>query len=270
MFTFSSIKSDFFTKSLLKYSYKLKTNDILAGQIIGLERKHALVHMGINRSTLLSTQKSFVNKLQAPNEIFSTGDIGEFLIKFFYSFDKKIIVSIVDLYYFRLWQRYKQLDLNTLIFYGTLKLEKDEKILKKGKIITYDGLEVFIPNVHLPKYYKRQRTSSVLLPLKTLELKTLNKTYSIIASCRLAILKKQSLALKVGNIYQSTVLNIKPFGLFVIINGIKCLLHISEISKERIPDIFQCYKIGDQLQVKIIYMNTDQGKIAVSAKQLYN
>lgn len=267
MFIFSSIKSDIFAKSLLKYNYQLKSQDILAGEVIGLERKHAILNVGINRSAILPNKNIYVKASKYPIEILTIGDTGEFLISFFTNLNKKIIASIIDLHYSRLWLRYKQLDLNNLIFYG---LTNPFISIRKGKIVNFDNLKVFVPNLHLPKYYKRQKTKSFLLPLKTLELKNYKKSYALIASCRLAILKKQSTSLKLGSIHLSCILNIRAFGLFVSINGIKCLLHISEISSKRITDIFSLYKIGDQILVKIIYMNIEQGKIAVSAKQLEN
>lgn len=267
MFIFSRIKSDLLATSLSKYNYALKTKDILAGQLIGLERKHSLIHIGLERSAILSSQRISLQTPQYPHQIFSIDDTGQFLVNFFQNFNHKILCSILDLSSSLRWERFKQLDLTNIIFYGSIKTDSLMES-KKGKIYHYDDLSFFTPNLHLAKYYKRQKQNFSLLPLKVLEVKSFKNSYIVITSSRLAILEKQSVSLKLNEIYLSCVLNIKPFGIFVSINGIKCLLHISEIKNERIENIYSLYNIGDQIKVKIIYINTEQGKIAVSAKQV--
>ena len=74
--------------------------------------------------------------------------------------------------------------------------------------------------------------------------------------------------MQVGLTQIGSVLAIKPFGIFLNIYGIKCLLHISEISNQKIENLMRLYRKGDRIKVKIIYVNSSQGKIAVSAKQV--
>ena len=70
---------------------------------------------------------------------------------------------------------------------------------------------------------------------------------------------------EVGQIYQGTVSGIKDFGLFVkIMNGFEALVHISEITGERIAKIEDAkYKEGDTVFVR--YMGADKrGKTRMS------
>ncbi len=58
---------------------------------------------------------------------------------------------------------------------------------------------------------------------------------------------------QVGEVYDGTVRRIEPYGAFVeILPNHDGLLHISEISMERIPDIRDVLKEGDTIKVKII------------------
>ena len=176
---------------------------------------------------------------------------------------KKTILSLRNLHCLRLWERFKQIDFNNMILFGSV-----EKSIGSGKIINFDGLKIFLPNSHLPKYYKRVNQFTTILPIKVLEVK--DKPHSIIGSCRLAIIKRQSPSLEIGLIQLGCILSVKPFGIFLNIYGIKCLLHISEISHRKIENIQELYKKGDLIKVKVIYINSSQGKIAVSAKQVAN
>lgn len=244
---------------LLKYNYKVKTGDILAGTVLGIERRHTLVNVGLNQVAFLPNKEIVINEIPNATKFLSVNQIGEFLILYYDEKTEKTIVSIRRLHYLRLWERFKQIDFKNMILFTTV-----DKNIWGGKLVNFDGIKVFIPNSHLPKYYRRKKSIDNFLPMKILEVK--DKRYEIIGSSRLAFLKKQSSCLQVGMIQKGCVINVKPFGLFFNIYGIKCLLHISEISNKKIDNLMNLYKKGDMITVKIIYVNSSQGKIALSAK----
>ncbi len=248
---------------LLKYNYKVKIGDILAGTVVGIEKKQTLINLGLNQVAFLPNLEIFNNLTESQNQPYMSSKTGEFMILYCEKSQNKTILSLRNLHYLRLWERFKQIDFNNMILFGFV-----EKSIWSGKIIKFDGLKIFLPNLHLPKYYRRINKIDKILPIKILEVK--DKPHSIIGSCRLAIVKKQSPSLQIGLIQSGCVLSVKSFGIFLNIYGIKCLLHISEISNKKIDNIQKLYKKGDQIQVKVIYINSSQGKIAVSAKQIAN
>ena len=73
--------------------------------------------------------------------------------------------------------------------------------------------------------------------------------------------------LKVGNIVDGKVINVKPYGAFVSIGSDKKgLVHISHISNDFVKDINEFLHQGDVIKVKILSMDDDGGKIALSLK----
>jgi S1-type RNA-binding domain protein len=73
--------------------------------------------------------------------------------------------------------------------------------------------------------------------------------------------------LKVGNIVDGRVINVKPYGAFVsIASDKKGLVHISHISNDFVKDINEFLHQGDVIKVKILSMDDDGGKIALSLK----
>jgi small subunit ribosomal protein S1 len=244
---------------LLKYNYQVKKGDILAGTIIGKERKEILIDLGLKQASFLPNNEIYIHLNTNPTKILKIKEFGEFII-IYYNFKTNLtIVSFRRLHYLKLWERFKQIDFNNMILFTQLK-----KSIWGGKLIEFDLLYGFLPNFHLPKYYKRKNTVSSVVKVKILEVK--NKRYEIIVSSRLAIFKKQSPSLYIGLIQTCYIIAIKPFGIFLNIYGLKSLLHISEISNKKIKNINNCYKKGDQIKVKIIYINNSKGKIAVSMK----
>ena len=74
---------------------------------------------------------------------------------------------------------------------------------------------------------------------------------------------------EVGEVYESTVKSIQPFGAFCeFLPGKEGLLHISEISWDRLPSMDGVLKEGDQLQVKLTEVDKKTGKYRLSRKIL--
>ncbi|MBC2850514.1 polyribonucleotide nucleotidyltransferase [Cetobacterium sp. 8H] len=72
---------------------------------------------------------------------------------------------------------------------------------------------------------------------------------------------------EVGEVYTGRVVNIAKFGAFMeILPGKEGLLHVSEISLERVANVEDVLKVGDTFEVKVI--STENGKISLSRKKL--
>lgn len=72
---------------------------------------------------------------------------------------------------------------------------------------------------------------------------------------------------EVGEIYKGRVVSITKFGAFMeILPGKEGLLHVSEISHERVANVEDVLKVGDIFDVKVI--STDNGKISLSKKKI--
>ena len=174
----------------------------------------------------------------------------------------RIIVSLKRLESIYLWNRLRQLDFTNMTIYA-----KIEKPLGKGKLVIFNGLRFFVLNLNIPKYYLRTNKKNLFMPFKFLEV----KDYFHIAqvSSRLAIFTKVNKNLSIGKIYIGNITSIKDFGIFINVLGIKCFLHISEISQNhnKIPNLVSLYQLGDQIPIKIIYKDTERGRISVTLKR---
>ncbi len=72
-----------------------------------------------------------------------------------------------------------------------------------------------------------------------------------------------------GELYEGTVVRITDFGAFVnILPNTDGLLHISEIDWKRIDRVEDVFQEGDSVQVKVIGIDGDSGKIRLSRKEL--
>lgn len=74
---------------------------------------------------------------------------------------------------------------------------------------------------------------------------------------------------EVGKVYSGRVKNIMPFGAFVeIMPGKDGLVHISEISQERVEKVEDFLEVGDEVKVKLVSIDEKTGKLKLSMKVL--
>ena len=74
---------------------------------------------------------------------------------------------------------------------------------------------------------------------------------------------------KPGDVVKGTVTKITNFGVFVgLEDGLEGLLHISELSEDKIENAEDVVKVGDPLEVKILRVDTDERKIGLSKKRV--
>jgi len=73
----------------------------------------------------------------------------------------------------------------------------------------------------------------------------------------------------VGKEITGTVTNVTDFGVFVELEeGVEGLVHVSEISKEKIKTPVGQFNVGDLLTAKVMNVNSDERRIALSVKRL--
>jgi polyribonucleotide nucleotidyltransferase len=74
---------------------------------------------------------------------------------------------------------------------------------------------------------------------------------------------------EVGEIYTGKIKNITTFGAFVeIMPGKEGLLHVSEIDWTRVANVEDVLKVGEEVEVKLIEVDTKTGKLKLSRKVL--
>jgi small subunit ribosomal protein S1 len=75
-------------------------------------------------------------------------------------------------------------------------------------------------------------------------------------------------SLEVGDVYTGRVTSLASFGAFVNINGADGLVHLSEISWDRINDPSEVLEVGQEVEVKVISVVKEKKRIGLSLRQL--
>lgn len=150
-----------------------------------------------------------------------------------------------------------------------------------GLLVELEGIRGFLPVSQLAaEHYPRVSESDrdeILSKLNSLTGKTLRvrvldvnrKDNKLIFSEKEAVrddMQSRLTQLKVGDIVEGLVTGVIDFGAFVNVDGIEGLVHISEISWERVEDPRKYVKIGDRIKAKIIAIDKD--RLSLSIKQM--
>lgn len=72
--------------------------------------------------------------------------------------------------------------------------------------------------------------------------------------------------LEVGSIVEGKIVRIKPFGAIVSLGAVQGLVHISQVANSFVQDINDHVKIGDVVKVKVLSIDEESHKIALSIR----
>lgn len=150
-----------------------------------------------------------------------------------------------------------------------------------GMLVEYEGVRGFLPVSQLSaEHYPRvgssdkdeilQRLNSLIgKSLKVRILDSDRKANKLIFSEKEAVkdgLVARFQSLKIGDSVKGVITGVVDYGAFVNVDGIEGLIHISEISWERVSNPSDYVKVGDTIEAKII--SIDKDRLSLSIKQL--
>jgi ribosomal protein S1 len=158
---------------------------------------------------------------------------------------------------------------------------------KGGLLVDLDGVYGFIPTSQMGHDLESNSSSAVgkSLRVKVVEIdRSQNRlVLSEKAVSEAEEIESRKIALsivKIGGEYLATVVGVVPFGVFAEIEEVKGtgknkeivklegLIHISELSWEKIDEVSKVVKVGDKIQVQVIGVDEENGKLALSVKRL--
>nr|YP_010336684.1 ribosomal protein S1 [Rhodospora sordida]UNJ15090.1 ribosomal protein S1 [Rhodospora sordida] len=249
-----------FAAVINKYQYHFHPKDIVAGTIFSIENRFVLVDIGANQVGFLPFEEISLNRIDDVNTYISLNEVRELYILLFDSELGQILLSIKRVELIKAWKRIQQI-------YAEEAIVKTQmvKLNKGGCIVQLDGLKGFIPKSHLiyinqvPKLVK-----STNICVKILEFnESLNY---LLLSSRCAYIQQNPHIFKVGNIVQGKIDSIQPYGLFITIEYVQGLLHISEIIQNSDEELDKKFIPRENILVMIIHIDNKQGRITLSQK----
>ncbi|MEI2608969.1 MAG: S1 RNA-binding domain-containing protein [Candidatus Promineifilaceae bacterium] len=259
------------------HDYELpQPGDIRQGVVVSISPQGIIVDLGLKRDGIV--QPTDLEKL-TPEERAELRTNDEIPVYILSTNDADgLIVSIYMARVSQDWEKAEEMLNSGEIFEGEVIGYN-----KGGLIVPFGRLRGFIPASHVstltPNLDERQRQQRMAkmrgqkFPLKVIEVNQLRRR--LVFSQRDAQkewdeVQKQSLLdhLAEGQIVKGRVSSMRDFGVFVNLGGADGLIHVSELSWQRINHPNEVVKVGDEIEAYIVKLDRENQRISLSRKRI--
>ncbi|KAK6163378.1 hypothetical protein DH2020_000242 [Rehmannia glutinosa] len=266
---------DDFHAALDKYDFNSEIGTKVKGTVFNTDANGALVDITAKSSAYLPLREASIHSIKHVEEAgIIPGLREEFVIIGENEADDSLILSLRSIQYDLAWERCRQLQAEDVVVKG-----KVVGANKGGVVAVVEGLRGFVPFSQISTLIRRlsrvlvnlyqKSTAEELLekeiPLKFVEVD--EEQSRLVLSNRKAMADSQA-QLGIGSVVIGTVQSLKPYGAFIDIGGINGLLHVSQISHDRVSDIATVLQPGDTLKVMILSHDRERGRVSLSTKKL--
>jgi small subunit ribosomal protein S1 len=246
---------------------KLKEGEIITGVVSNISEKYIFVDISAKSEGLIPIEEFKLTKEIDKIEVGSKIDV--FLEKI-ENFSGNIVISREKARRAKTWKRMEKAFENKEEIKGIIISR-----CKGGFVVDVDSCLCFLPGSQLDLRPLKNFDHLMRVP-QTFECVKLDKRRGNIVLSRRSILErirdkdkdKIISKIKEGSIVQGTVKNLTEWGVFVDLNGVDALLHITDISWSRINKPSELLSIGQSIKVKVTKIESKTKKISVSIKHL--
>lgn len=148
-----------------------------------------------------------------------------------------------------------------------------KEVIKGGIIVRALGFEVFVPasQATLTRGEDLAALVGKTVPFKILEIR---RRRNIIGSVREVLKERRKEqsdkiweTIAVGDVFQGTVKSLTGYGAFVDLGGVDGMVHISELSWQRIKNPAEVVSVGDEIEVYVKALDPEKRKISLGYKK---
>src|SRR3954453_13499235 len=258
------------------HDYKsLKYGDVMDGIIMHVDRDEILVDIG-SKSEGIVPSREFSSLPAEEKDALSIGDNVLVFVVQPENQEGHAVVSIDRARQEKSWRKLQE------IYEANEVIEAEVTNYNKGGLlVNLDGVRGFVPasqvtEIRVGDEARKQADMARLigssLPLKVIEIN--RHCNRLILSERQAVqerrdeMKERLIGeLKEGEVRTGRVSSICDFGAFVDIGGADGLVHLSELSWSRVRHPSEVLKVGQEVEVYVLGINSQEKKIALSTKR---
>lgn len=238
------------------------TGSILKGRIVEITKDHVVIDVGLKSEGLVP-----IEEFSDISEVYLDAEV-EVLLDQAEDDNGQIVLSREKAERLRQWEYILEHCEEGSIVKG--------RVLRKvkGGLMVDIGMEAFLPGSQIDN--KRIKNLDDYIG-KTYEFKILkiNIDRKNVVVSRRELLEAERISKKAevlehiqtGDIREGVVKNITDFGVFLDLDGIDGLLHITDMTWKRIKHPSEMIQLGQKLEVMILSVDKDKGRVALGLKQ---
>ncbi|GBC92752.1 30S ribosomal protein S1 [bacterium HR15] len=271
-------EEDISMEEALEQSFRsFEEGEIVRATVVQVDREGALVDVGTKTEVRIPLPELSQEPISSASEVVQVGDEIEVMVVRPRGEEGGPVLSKRLADFERLWQSiveaYERQE--------TLEAMVTERV--KGGVVVDIGVRCFVPASLIARKIPPQQLDRLIgetLPIKIIDLdheKRKAVASNIAAEEERRRQREQAereqrerifSQLQVGQRLKGKVKRFTGYGAFVDIGGYEGLLHVSEISWTRIGHPREALKIGEEIEVVVIRLEPDRGKVALSRRQV--
>ncbi|MDQ3685806.1 MAG: S1 RNA-binding domain-containing protein, partial [Acidobacteriota bacterium] len=239
---------------------------VVRGTVVGVTERGVVIDFGFKSEGIVNQEEFTEN-----GEItVKRGDEVEVLIKSMESQEGVPILSRADAVRMRAWD-----DLEAAYRDGTPIKGRIIERVKGGLRVDVDGVAAFLPGSQVDTRPVRNLESLRNQEIEAKVIK-LNRKRSNVVLSRKAVLDEQNEGrkgetldhLEEGIIVEGQIKNLTDYGAFVDLGGIDGLLHVTDMSWGRLQNPGELFRVGENVQVKVMKFDRERERVSLGYKQL--
>ena len=150
---------------------------------------------------------------------------------------------------------------------------KGTRAVKGGLSVEFEGLRGFIPASMIDTRFVRnteqfvgQEFDAKIKEVDPAENRFILSRREVVEAASAAARAEVFGKLNVGDVVTGKVARITSFGAFIDLGGVDGLVHLTELSHERNVSPKSVVSVGDEIEVKVLDLNEEEGRVSLSLK----
>ena len=259
----ASFSMDDFAKALEQHNYEFQKGQVVRGKVFEYDSNGAYVDIGGKSSAFLPIEEAALRTVTDLSEVVPLDEERDFLIIREQDADGQVTLSLRQLQIQQAWE-----DLIELQETGKVLQVRVSGANKGGVTVDVQGMRGFIPRSHLVERDNIESLVGQSLSVNFLEVD--REREKLVLSQRMATQSNAFRDLQVGQLVEGKVSSIKPFGVFVDLEGVSGLLHIKQVSQKYIDNLGKLFAPGQPLKALVVDLDEGRGRISLSTRVLEN
>ncbi|MCF6515020.1 30S ribosomal protein S1 [Lactobacillus sp. S2-2] len=252
---------------------EVNIGDVVDAEILAIDDAQLIVGIqGAGVEGVIPRKEISTEKESNPTDKFNVGDVVKAVVAAKIGDDKEngsYLLSIRRLEARKIWNELKEKSDNGENINVTVS-----RTVKGGLIVNAEGVRGFIPASMITNrfvddlnQYKGQELETKIIEIVPEENRLILSHREIVEANKEEAREKVMGNLNVGDVVEGKVARITNFGAFVDLGGIDGLVHVSEISYERVTKPSDVLKSGENVKVKVLAIDSEKDRISLSIKQ---
>ena len=259
----ASFSMDDFAKALEQHNYEFQKGQVVRGKVFEYDSNGAYVDIGGKSSAFLPIEEGALRTVTDLSEVVPLDEERDFLIIREQDADGQVTLSLRQLQIQQAWE-----DLIELQETGKVLQVRVSGANKGGVTVDVQGMRGFIPRSHLVERDNIESLIGQSLSVNFLEVD--RDREKLVLSQRMATQSNAFKDLQIGQLVEGKISSIKPFGVFVDLEGVSGLLHIKQVSQKYIDNLGKLFAPGQPLKALVVDLDEGRGRISLSTRVLEN